>query len=77
MPYGIRVVFHSGPSYDNPFVMKKLANDFEGQFESLGGKYRKIQNFFYSNTIRVTTINKDGDQSVLTISYKLKFIDSA
>ena len=42
-------------------------------------KYRKIQNFFYSNRKRsytVTHIDKDGNESVVTISYK-KIIDSA
>ena len=42
-------------------------------------KYRKIQNFFYSNRKRsytVTYIDKDGNESVVTISYK-KIIDGA
>ena len=42
-------------------------------------KYRKIQNFFYSNRKRsytVTYFDKDGNESVVTISYK-KIIDSA
>ena len=45
MPNRIRAVLRSGPSYDNPFVMKKLANDFEGQIESLGENTEKY-NFF-------------------------------
>ena len=45
MPNRIRVVLHSGPSYDNPFVMKKLARDFEGQFESLGENTEKYKTF--------------------------------
>ena len=39
-------------------------------------KYRKVQQFFRSNR-KVTEIDKDGDESVVTISYKVKFIDSA
>ena len=42
-------------------------------------KYRKIQNFFYSNRKRsytVTYIDKDDNESVVTISYK-NIIDGA
>ena len=38
------------------------------------GKQRKIQKSFPYNIIK---IDKDGNESVATISYKLKFIDSA
>ena len=40
-------------------------------------KYRKVQNFFRSNRNEVTKINKDGNEGVVTISYKIKFIDNA
>ena len=33
------------------------------------GKYRKIQN--------ITKIDRDGHENVVTVSYKIKFIDSA
>ena len=33
------------------------------------GKYRKIQN--------ITKIDRDGNENVVTVSYKIKFIDSA
>ena len=36
------------------------------------GKQRKVQNVFCSNT----KIDKDDNESVATISYKIKFIDS-
>ena len=38
------------------------------------GKQRKMQKSFPSNIIK---IDKDGNESVATISYKLEFIDSA
>ena len=41
------------------------------------GKYRKVQNLFCSNRKKVTKIDKYGNESVVTISYKIKFIDSA
>ena len=41
------------------------------------GKYRKVQNFFCSHRKGVKNIDKDSDESALTISYKINFIDSA
>ena len=45
----IPVVFHSGSTYDYHFIMKELAEEFEGQFECLGEKHRKIYYFFTAN----------------------------
>ena len=41
------------------------------------GKYRKIQNFFRSYRKKVTKTLQDSNESFVTISYKIKFIDSA
>ena len=41
------------------------------------GKYRKVQNFFHSNRKRSIKIDRDDNESVVTISHKTKFIDSA
>ena len=41
------------------------------------GKHRKIKNFSVPIEKEVTNIDKDGNKSVLTILYKIKFIDSA
>ena len=41
------------------------------------GKYRREQNFSVLIEIEVTKIDKDGNESFVTISYKIKFIDSA
>ena len=41
------------------------------------GKYRKVQNFFCSRRKEVKNIDKDGNESALTISCKINFIDSA
>ena len=40
-------------------------------------KYRKVQNFFCSNRKKVIKIDEDSNESLVTISYKMKFIDSA
>ena len=52
------------------FVIKELAHEFEGQFECLGENKEKYKTF------SVPKIDKDGNESVETISYKIKFIDS-
>ena len=40
-------------------------------------KQRKVQNIFVPTKEEITKIDKEGDKSVTTISYKIKFIDSA
>ena len=40
-------------------------------------KYGKVHDFFRSNRIRSSKVGKDGNQSIVTISNKIKFIDSA
>ena len=51
VPNEIPVAFHNGSNYDYHFIIKKLANEFEWQFECLG-KRRKVQNIFSSNRKR-------------------------
>ena len=41
------------------------------------GKYRKVHNFFSTNRKRSYKNWKDSNESVVTISYKIKFVDSA
>ena len=36
MPKEIPVVFHNCSTYDYHFIIKELAEEFEGQFECLG-----------------------------------------
>ena len=40
-------------------------------------KYRKVQNFSLPMEKEVTNIYKDGNESVVTLSYKIEFTDSA
>ena len=40
------------------------------------GKYRKVQNFFHSNKKRSYKYDKECNESVVTISYRIKFVDS-
>ena len=41
------------------------------------GKQRKVQNLFCSKKNEITKIDKDGNESVVNICYKIAFIDSA
>ena len=40
-------------------------------------KQRNVQNFFRSNKKKIIKIDKDGNETVETISYRIKFIDKA
>ena len=67
-PKEIPVVFHNGSTYDDHFIIKQLAKEFDGQFECLGENTEKYITFS-------VPIKKELDNSK-TITYKLKFIDS-
>ena len=76
MPNEIPVVFHNVSNHDYHFIIKELANEFEGQFECLGENAEKYKTFSVPIEKEVTKINKDGNERIVTRSYKIKFIDS-
>ena len=45
MPNEIRLLFHNGSNYDYHFIIKELANKFEGQFECLQKNKEKYKTF--------------------------------
>ena len=67
-PKEIPVVFHNGSTYDYHFIIRELAEEFEGQFESLGEYAEKYITFS-------VPIKKQLDNGK-SITYKIKFIDS-
>ena len=69
VPKEIPVVFHNGSNYDYHFIIKELAEEFEGNFVSLGENTEKYITF--SVPVKKKIDNKD-----LEITYKIKFIDS-
>ena len=77
VPNEIPVVFHNGSNYDYHFIIKELANEFKGQFECLGGNTDKYKTFSIRIEKEVPNVDKGGNESVVTISYKIKFIDGA
>ena len=77
VPNEIHVCFHNSSSYDYHFIIKEWTNKFKGQFECLGKNTEKYKTYFVLIEREVTKIDKDGNESVFTISYKIKFIESA
>ena len=41
------------------------------------GKHRKVKNFFCSDRKKNRKLDKDGNENISIVSYKIKFIDSA
>ena len=54
-----------------------LATQVEGELECLGENKEKYKTFSIPIKMEITKIDKDGNESVPTISYKIEFIDSA
>ena len=67
----ISVVFSN---YDYHFIIKKLANEFEGKRKCLGENTEKYKTLSVPIEKAVIEIDKDGNESVVTISYKIKFM---
>ena len=64
-------MFHNGSTYDYHFIIKNLAEEFEGEFECLGENKEKY--ITDSVPIKKEITRKD---KMVNISYKKKFIDS-
>ena len=71
IPKEIPIVFHNGSTYDYHFIIKELANEFDGNFECLGENTETYITF--SVPIKKKIKNKD---KIIEITYKIKFIDS-
>ena len=72
----IPVVFHNGSTYDYHFIIKELAKEFEGQFECFGENTEKYITYSVQITKEIIKIDEDGNNKIVNIPYKLKFIDS-
>ena len=70
IPKEIPVVFHNGSTYDYHFIIKNLAEEFDGEFECLGENTEKYISF--SVPIKKEITKKDKIVKI----YKIKFIDS-
>ena len=61
-------MIHNGSTYDYDFIIKQLAEEFEGQFDCIGENTEKYITFS-------VPIKKELDNGK-TITHKLKFVDS-
>ena len=76
IPKEIPVVFHKGSAYDYHSIIKELAQKIEGQYECLGENTGKCIIFSVPVKKEITKIDKNGNDKIMKISYKIKFIDS-
>ena len=57
-------------------MIKELAKECKGEFECLDEKTVKYITFSVPIKKEITKIDKDGDDKIMKISCKIKFIDS-
>ena len=76
IPKEIPVVFHNGCTYDYHLIIKGLAEEFEGELECLGEKTEKNITFLVPIKKEIRKKDKDGNDKIKKISYKIKFLDS-
>ena len=69
-------MFHNGSTYDHHFIKNELAEEFEGEFECLGENTEKYITFPVPIKKEITKKDKDGNDKITKISYKVKFTDS-
>ena len=76
IPKKIPVAFHNCSTYDYHFIIKEVADKFEGEFECLGENTEKDITFSVPIEKEITKKDKNGNDKITKISYKIKFIDS-
>ena len=75
IPKEIPVVFHNGSIYDYHFIIKELAEEFEGEFECLGENTEKCITFSVPIKKEITKIDKDGNDKIMKIYSLLEALD--
>ena len=76
IPKEIPVVFHNGSTYDYHLIIKELAKEFEGKLDCLGENTEKYITFSVPIKKEIRKKDKDGNDKIIKISYKIKFTDS-
>ena len=69
-------MFHNGSTYDYHFIIKELAEEFEGEFECLGENTEKYITFSVPIKKETTKKDKNDKDKITKISYKIKLINS-
>ena len=77
MPAEVPAVFHNSSNYDYQFIIKELASKIQEKFKCLGEITKNYRTFSVPIEKEVIKTDKDGNESVVTISNKIKFVDSA
>ena len=77
VPNEILAVFCNGSNYNYHFIIKELGNEFESQFECLGENSEKYKTFSFPIRKETRNAHEDGNDDIASISYKIKFINSA
>ena len=72
----IPIVIHNGSTFDYHFIIRELAEEFEGEFECLGENAERYITFSVPIRKEITKKDKDGNDKTTKIPYKIKFIDS-
>ena len=66
-------MFHNGSSYDYHFIIRVLAEKFEGEFERLGENTEKYITFSVRIKKEITKKEKNGNDKITKISCKIKY----
>ena len=66
------MAFHNGSSYDNHFVIKQLAKDFNGYFNCIGENTEKYITFFFFFLKERGIADKNKEKQF--DAYTLKFV---
>ena len=69
MPNEIPVVFHKGASYYYHFIIKELANEFEGEFECIG-ENKSIKRFLLQYLSSLSNL-VDNHKEFIKLSVKI------
>ena len=76
IPKEIPVAFHNDSTYDYHFIIKELAEEFEGEVKCLGENTEKYITFSVPIKKETTKKDKNGNDKITKISNKIKFIHS-
>ena len=76
IPKEIPVVFYNGSNYDYHFIIKELAEEFEGELNCLWENNSKYKTFSVAIIKEAKRIGINGKEIAKTISWKLQFYKS-
>ena len=71
------MIFHNRSNYRYCFIIRKLAKEFQEEFNFLGENTEKHKIFSAPIAKEIKKIDKNEKEITKTISYKLQFIHSA